>query len=420
MEYEAWFGPGAVTFPPASLSPRPLLQSADMAPVGGGYDSRDPNVIATHAGVLASLGVDAVTLDLTNNVSCIFDTGPAGLDPGSLNPCGQSTAGLNAEFQNAMHEIATNDDTIYRSWAKLGTPLKIIPLLACQDNGCLTPYAAAGPVTGFGVDPCPALPGVPVGNLDGNPRVTGTTSFEKELAFFARLMGAFPKLDVIYGGKPLVLVFAPPGIDDNQCEMQGLHDLIAARHLDAKFTFRMIGGFFDTDRTFWNEPAGYRPAGAVPLRSGFGETWWSYEDRLNPSFDYYPTYNVNTTYRRVENFTASVATIGQDGWGTWPEACKTATGANPPLDTCMKGTDYYVDDSLRDAGGVSYSTLAHFMAYAEKLDPIFLLVNQYNEFAVPDEGWNAETTDDIEAADDGIGYGAVDTVRELILRYRSK
>jgi hypothetical protein len=43
MEYEAWFGPHAVTF--QNSAAKPLLQSADMQPVGGGYDSADPAVI---------------------------------------------------------------------------------------------------------------------------------------------------------------------------------------------------------------------------------------------------------------------------------------------------------------------------------------------------------------------------------------
>jgi hypothetical protein len=52
MEYEAWFGPKAVTFQGSSAMP--LLQSADMQAVGGGYDSADPAVIKQH---VAWLGI---------------------------------------------------------------------------------------------------------------------------------------------------------------------------------------------------------------------------------------------------------------------------------------------------------------------------------------------------------------------------
>jgi hypothetical protein len=47
MEYEAWFGPNAVTFQTSVA--KPLLQSTDMQAIGGGYDSADPKVIRQHA-----------------------------------------------------------------------------------------------------------------------------------------------------------------------------------------------------------------------------------------------------------------------------------------------------------------------------------------------------------------------------------
>src|SRR5271165_7172505 len=67
MEYEAWFGPKAVTF--QGTAALPLLQSADMQSVGGGYDSADPAVIQQHVAWLEYMGVDAATIDLTNNVA---------------------------------------------------------------------------------------------------------------------------------------------------------------------------------------------------------------------------------------------------------------------------------------------------------------------------------------------------------------
>jgi hypothetical protein len=67
MEYEAWFGPHAVTF--QNSSAMPLLRSADMQSVGGGYDSADPAVIKQHVAWMEYMGIDAVTIDLTNNVS---------------------------------------------------------------------------------------------------------------------------------------------------------------------------------------------------------------------------------------------------------------------------------------------------------------------------------------------------------------
>src|ERR1700683_5604499 len=72
IEYEAWFGPKAVTSQTSAAMPR--LQSKDMKPVGGGYDSADPTVIKQHVAWMEYMGVDAATSEVTNNVSCIFDS----------------------------------------------------------------------------------------------------------------------------------------------------------------------------------------------------------------------------------------------------------------------------------------------------------------------------------------------------------
>src|ERR1700676_2064114 len=72
MEYEAWFGPNAVTF--QGTAGLPVLQSADMQAVGGGYDSADPAVIQQHVAWMEHIGIDAALIDLTNDVSCIFNS----------------------------------------------------------------------------------------------------------------------------------------------------------------------------------------------------------------------------------------------------------------------------------------------------------------------------------------------------------
>jgi len=71
MEYEAWFGRRTGVAPQSNVTT--CLQSTDMQQLGGGYDSADPAAIAQHIKWLEQMGIDAVTLDLTNNVSCIFD-----------------------------------------------------------------------------------------------------------------------------------------------------------------------------------------------------------------------------------------------------------------------------------------------------------------------------------------------------------
>jgi hypothetical protein len=57
------------------------------------------------------------------------------------------------------------------------------------------------------------------------------------------------------------------------------------------------------------------------------------------------------------------------------------------------------------------------MTYARQLDPIFLIIHQFNEYVPPDEGFDANTDDDTEPANLW-GYGAVDAVRQEIAEYR--
>jgi hypothetical protein len=170
--------------------------------------------------------------------------------------------------------------------------------------------------------------------------------------------------------------------------------------LDAKYTIRIDAGYLDSQPTFWANP-NKPPDGPIRIAPQYG--FWSVVDRLKPAFSLYPTYNIIPgSGGRVENLTASIATAGQSGWG-FPE----------PV--------YCPDDALRYRGdGSSYETLNNFMAIADRLQPRFLIVDQFNEFTTPDEGWNAETSDDTEPtqAPNGWGYSAIEAVREEISTYR--
>jgi hypothetical protein len=56
------------------------------------------------------------------------------------------------------------------------------------------------------------------------------------------------------------------------------------------------------------------------------------------------------------------------------------------------------------------------MTYAPQLDPIFLIIHQFNEFVPPDEGFDANTEDDIEPANLW-GFGALEAVKHQIWIY---
>ena len=360
MEYEAWFGPHAVTFQNAEALP--LLRSADMDKVGGGYDSHDPAIIAQHVSWLERLGADAVTLDLTNNISCIFDSEWfVRKYLRDFNGC--------PTFRRDYQQIRDNVGNLYPAWTALGTRLKIIPLLGAIDANAFIPDR------------------------------DGTTAFEKEIEYFKTLMNADPALNVIYQGKPLLLVYlgAPVNPGTWPTQLTTVRRFLAEHAAIAThFTIRTVSGYLESQPQFWANPA--PPDGPIEISPNYGI--WSVVDRLKPSYGYYPTFN--RAGSAVENMTAAIATPGQNGWGCpEPHACP--------------------DDALRYGPDRSYATLDAFMAYAATLQPIFLIIDQFNEFdrGNGDEGWNADTSDDIEPSHDW-HFNALAALRAQIRHYRAR
>jgi hypothetical protein len=168
-----------------------------------------------------------------------------------------------------------------------------------------------------------------------------------------------------------------------------------------QYTFRMMAGYLDSQSYLW--ASHNSPTGPLEINPEYG--FWSWVDRLNTSCTlalcpYYPSYNKAGS--RVENFTASIATAGQNGWGC----------PNPDE------LPYCADDALRYGKNDSYPTFASFMDYARELQPIFLILHQFNEFNSSDEGWDANTNDDIEPANQW-GAKDLDIVKNQIDSYRS-
>ena len=58
------------------------------------------------------------------------------------------------------------------------------------------------------------------------------------------------------------------------------------------------------------------------------------------------------------------------------------------------------------------------MTYARELNPIFLIIHQFNEFVPPDEGFDANTDDDIEPAN--LWGNDLATVKHQIDVYRQR
>ncbi len=363
MEYEAWFGPHAITF--QAFSAMPLLQSADMQTVGGGYDSADPAVIKQHVAWLEYMGVDAALIDLTNNVSCIFNS--EWFAQKYIRYCTPS-------FRTNNQNIRNNTGNLYPAWSELGTRLKLIPLLGGSFGNVL------------------------IKDQDGK------TAFEKEIDYFGARMHEHPDLSVIYEGKPLMLVFVGASQDPDPAQHPVWYRieqfLLHHPEISGKYTFRLMAGYLDSQPYLWANQG--TPTGPVEINPEYG--FWSWVDRLNPTCTepacpYYPSYNQAGS--RVENLTVSIATAGQTGWGC----------PNP------EALPYCPDDALRFGPRGGYITFDSFMRYAKQLNPIFLLIHQFNEFGPPDEGFNANTHDDIEPANLW-GKGALSGVRDEIRAYR--
>jgi hypothetical protein len=366
MEYEAWFGPKAVTF--QGTAAMPLLQSPDMQSVGGGYDSADPAVIRRHVSQFETLGIDAALIDLTNNVSCIFDS--EWFVRRYVTDCTPS-------FRAFNQTIRDHTGNLYPAWTKLGTHLGLIPLLGGSDNNVM--YK----------------------DLDGK------NALQKEIEYFGALMQQYPERQVIYEGKPLMLIFLGAAQDPNRADRPlwvRIGEFLSDHpEISSQYTFRLIAGYLDSQPGLWlNQGV---PDGPIEVNPEYG--FWSWVDRLNPTCTvppfcpYYPSYNVAGS--RVENLTVSIATAGQNGWG-----CPNSEA--PP---------YCPDDSLRFGKGEAYDTFDSFMTYARQLDPIFLIIHQFNEFVPPDEGWNANTDDDIDPSNLW-GSSALKAVRTQIEIYRQQ
>jgi hypothetical protein len=357
MEYTPWFGPDISRFEDGDAIP--VLNSNSMKKVGRvGYDSADPIVIAQHVKWMEEMGVDALSVDVTNNTTCIYAINYAAMDP-------HCSPGFRAGNQRIRDNLAN----LYPVFAALGTKLKIVPWLSAQGTAIMDPDS------------------------------DGITPFEKQIVYFQKLMQQYPQLNVVYQGKPLITLFIGPGGSDYLENLKKALRFVSDRHLDANFTFRMTTGYLENQRHFWANPSA--PPPNQPVQINPATPYWSIVDRYVPSASIFPSYNlVNNS---VENFAASIAFgsylpgYGQGGWGDFA------------TQTYAKGVGF------RGNGRLFQS----FMELAEKLKPRFLYIRQFNEFKKPDTGWDANTSDDIEPTKKW-GYQSLHIVRDLILKYKGR
>ncbi|MGA7384013.1 MAG: hypothetical protein WBW81_04760, partial [Methylocella sp.] len=335
--------------------------SADMIASGqAGYDSQDPLVIKQHIAWLEDLGVNAIIAEQTNGAPCDMNYGIISTCVKFLN---RNNSNLSSQpgYSASITSINQSTFNLYRAFANNGTAIKIIPLVDGWE------------------------PEVYIGFGSNNQTV-----FDNQIQAYLQQMNEYPQLNVIYDGKPLMMVYLSaqqqPGVATSVLSLAQN----AILKYQNQLTIRLMAGFIDAQPSLWT-PKATGISGLHPVDPAYQT--WSWIDRLNSAQGVLPSYT--TAGSRVEAFTVSDATPGTsvvNGDGGW----------NAP------------DAGLYNNG----QTFNQFLDYAEQLNPIFLIVNQFNEYGRPDQGVDEQHSNDIEPTKQW-GKAKYETVRTALLSYES-
>jgi len=404
MEYEAWHGPQIRRWDSPIL---PTLSSSSMAALGGGYDSSDRAIIDQHYRWMIEMGVDAVLLDHTNNVACTFAASTYSSEIPSIIIAKYVANGrqLPEEYQRYFEGISSAIQQPIPNVPKTAAGDQqllqwIRGVLGCQPNDAFAVAMGAirdnnaeiirvfeelGRIHGKQVRVIPLLGGYEPTAWEPLPSRGNRTAWELQVEFYAQLLAARPSVATLYGGKPLMVAyFSAPTFSYRFADL----DRIASTSFP-QLTLRKMGGYLSNQ--IGN--VGYTGSGALGLPTF--DRLWTWIDRLNsraaPSTG--PSYA--TSQGQVESFTVTMANPAHDGWGDRAKQLPTTQG------------------DLRRGG----ATFHAFMDLAQQLRPRFLFINQFNEFVKGDQGWDEETTNDIEPTTLW-GRKYLDLVKARVAQYR--
>jgi hypothetical protein len=324
------------------------------------YYSNDGAILAQHIKWLDELHIDAITAEQTNG-------GPCDRNFSDEATCTKFMTRLNgnangqARYSDSITSINDATMMLYREFADNGTDIKLIPLLDGQDVEMYMPLTS-----------------------------TTESAFDKQIQLYIENMHKFPQLNVIYQSRPLVMVYM--GSAQNPANPRSAFSLARKAVLKYKntLTIRLMAGMIDSQPSLWSSAPGIAGLHAVKPEYQL----WSWLDRLNQAAGLMPSYTVSGS--RVEAFTVSTATPGtkvanrDGGWNAG-------------------------DASLYDGG----RTFEQFLSYAEKLDPIFLFIDQFNEYGAPDQGVDEQHSNDIEPTKQW-QFDRFNTVKKMLSDYRSR
>jgi len=285
-------------------------------------------------------------------------------------PCAYGDAQMCAQFLGNQSSVvgytaiinAINQGAfnLYPAFEARGAAIKIIPMVDGQDA------------------------------LMYQPRGDGQTPFDVQIGAYHQRVAQYPDLSVIYHGKPLLLVFVGASVNTSDPNSVYNQAQTAIQKWQDRFTIRLMAGFIDSQTLLWD-------------KLGIGNTrevdpryqTWTWIDRYNPTFNLMPSYT--TAGSRAEAFTVTSAANGAD-----------------PINR------FWGPDATLYHGGDTYKS---FFDLAVQLDPIFLIFNQFNEFAGPgasvsDEGPDIEHSNDIEPTKQW-GTAKFDVAKQYLQAYRA-
>ncbi len=321
-----------------------------------GYDSSDPAVINQHVAWLTELGVDAVIAEQTNGGPCDF---------GDLLMCRQFMESLGTlaqyaeEYTATIHAINQGAMNLYPAFSSRATNIKLIPMVDGQD---LLMY---------------------------QPRGDGQIPFNVQIDGYYQKVLQYPNLSVIYQGKPLLLVYLGAAQNPGDPNSVLNNALAATQAWQDRFTVRLMAGFIESQPYLWSSTSG-GIAGLHEINPAY--KLWTWIDRLNPAYGLLASYAVDGG--RVEAFTVTSAAVSTDAVAWWNGA-----------------------DTTLYRNGATYTD---FFNYARQLDPIFLIVNQFNEFSgPPDQGADIEHSNDIEPTQQW-GHARFNVVKQKLCEYRGE
>jgi len=350
IEYAARYGTSKDELKPDAAVPDLTVQPYDLQ-----YDSQGCEVLRRHVEWLVGMGVDAIAVDLSRNVRCVFhETEVDGKTCGSY----------------AYPKMKRNVENLYRYFYEHNVPIRIVPLLGANDDA-------------LSDDP------------NGKPYLKAALEFFERLARNQPNDAApgYPAQVLRYQGRPLMLLYVSSPYKRCAPKADSLADAKCATDFDYlynawsavqrsstkqdnkqdKFTYRLVTAHGDSQPELWSGQLAEAHVLAHREQRHAPASWkiWSWLDRFSPEKSLLP----------------SVSLISDE-----------RSPADGKAESFMVTTAFSYADGSWKVRGAEQPVLASYMDLAKRLHPRFLIVRGFNDFQRADQGLTNEQSDNIEPA----------------------